>query len=624
MLPAESDARNDSEAFSASFDVGKVPTAPGCYIMRDENDGVLYVGKAKSLRARIRSYLKESDGRYTVKFLMRRVSKIDFLVTRTEKEALLLENSLIKKERPKYNVRLKDDKTYVSLRINLREDFPRVTVVRRYRRDGARYFGPYSSTSAVRETLRQIQLMFPLRTCPDAVLNNRSRPCLYYQMKQCVAPCVQLVSRDAYHDIVKQVVMVLEGRSTELETMLLKEIEGHVEKLEFEKAATVRDRLYALRSTMEKQRTVNAAGNGDRDVFGYYTHGRFTEIQVLFFRGGEMVGGRSFSFTRRELPLEELFSSFLLQYYSEAPSIPGEILVPFDLEDLETLAEILTDERGGKVVLHWPQRGEKRDLLDLAARNAQSSFEKKQLATQANADLLEQVAVALKLSKAPRRIECFDISNLQGATSVGSMVVFEDAEPAKARYRRFSIKTVEGQDDFAMMREVVLRRYRRALEEDDVPDLVLIDGGKGQLGMAVTALKDLGIENLDIVSIAKSRHLGDSERSPERFFVPGRMNPIILPQNSPVVHLLARIRDEAHRFAVTYHRKKRSRAALRTPLTSIAGVGPKRARILLNHFGSIAKVRAASIEEIAALPGFTPALAESIKSHLVALMVAEG
>jgi excinuclease ABC subunit C len=610
--------RTNPEEFLASFDVSDVPTLPGCYIMRDERNAVVYVGKAKNLRARLRAYLNETDTRYTVKFLMRRVASIEFLVTRNEKEALLLENSLIKEHRPRYNVRLKDDKTYVSLRINTQEDFPRITVVRRYKRDGARYFGPYSSSSSVRQTLKQIQHMFPLRTCSDSVLNNRTRPCLYYQMNQCAAPCVGYIGREAYHEIVDQVCMVLEGRSAELEKMLLARIEQHVEKLEFEKAAAVRDRLYALRRTLEPQHTVEAGGGADRDIVGIHNEGRFVELHVTFFRNGKMVGGRSFSFNQREVPLEEVLSSFLLQYYSEAPTIPAEVLVPMALEDAEALAEVLSEQRGAKVSVHWPQRGDKRNLLDLAMRNAKSSFEEKRLADKANQDLIELLQQELKLSKPPHRIECYDISTIQGSKAVGSMVTFDNGQPNKSRYRRFAIRWVEGQDDFAMMREVLMRRFKRGVEEGDLPDLVLIDGGKGQLGVATTVFKDLGIEDLDVVSIAKSRHLGESEHSPERFFVPGRANPIIPPQNSPMVHLLARIRDEAHRFAVTYHRKRRNTATLRSRLVDIPGVGPTRAKALLNAFGSLAKVRGASAEEIAALPGFNEALARSIVTHLEA------
>ena len=329
-----------------------------------------------------------------------------------------------------------------------------------------------------------------------------------------------------------------------------------------------------------------------------------------------MTGGRSFSFNQRELPIEELLGSFLLQYYTDAPVVPAEILVPVDIEDADALSEILAEKREAKVTVHWPQRGEKRALIELAARNAKSSFDEKRLAEQVKRDTLVQIKSALKLKHEPNRIECFDISTIQGASPAGSMVTFDGGVANKSRYRRFAIKNVEGQDDFAMMREMLMRRFKRAIEEHELPDLVLIDGGKGQLNVAVAVFKDLGIEDMEVAGIAKSRALETGGHSPERFFLPGMKDPIIVQQNSPVVRLIAQIRDEAHRFAVTYHRKRRTQSALTSPLTGIPGIGPKRVRVLLNKIGSLAKVSAASIEEIAALPGFSPALAESIKKHL--------
>lgn len=608
--------RRSPEAFLASFDLNNTPTSPGCYIMRDEKDSVIYVGKGKNLRARLRTYINDQDTRYSVKFLMRRVAHVDFLVTNTEKEAVLLENSLIKQFKPRYNVRLKDDKTYVSVRLGTKEDFPRATVVRRHRKDGALYFGPYSSAQSVRETLRQIQRVFPLRTCSDHVLNNRVRPCIYYQIKRCSAPCVGYIDPAAYHEIADQAAMVLSGRSSELEKRLLERIQEFAGKLEFEQAAELRDRLYALRRTVEKQRTVDVPGVADRDVFGLYIQGRYVEIQVVFYRGGKMIGGRSFSFKQREMPLDEVLGSFLLQYYSEAPVIPAEILIPLPLEEAGTLGEILTEQRGSKAAVHYPRRGDKRALVGLAERNAKTSFGEKRLAEEAQTDLLEQTQQKLKLRTLPSRIECFDISTHQGDTAVGSMVVFEGGVANKSRYRRYRIKNIQGQDDFAMMREILLRRYRRAIEEDDLPGLVLVDGGKGQLNVALAVFKDLGIEDLDAVGIAKSRDEGQGSRSPERFFLPGRSNPVILPQNSPVVHLLVRLRDEAHRFAITYHRKRRKKAALNTPLTDIPGIGPKRARKLLNRFGSLARIQRAPVGEIAGLPGFTEDLAKTVKGYI--------
>ena len=607
--------RKSAEEFLASFDIARVPTGPGCYIMHDENGKPIYVGKAKNLRARLRTYINDSDTRYSVKFLMRRVAHVEFLVTTNEKEALLLENSLIKQYKPRYNVRLKDDKTYVSLRLNVQEDFPRVTVVRRFRKDGAKYFGPYSSAQAVRETVRQIHRVFPLRRCTDRVMNNRTRPCLYHQIRQCPAPCVGLVAREGYHEIVEQVVMVLEGRSVELEKLLLEQMNERAGRLEFEKAAVLRDRLLALRKTTERQRTVRAPGAEDRDVFALYSEGCVVEIQVIFYRGGKMLGGRSFSFERREMPVDELLSSFLLQYYAEAPIVPAEVLVPMPLEEADTLGEILTEQRGARVAVQWPQRGEKRALVKIAARNARSSFEEKRLAEKANRDLLEQLQKMLKLPGPPQRIECYDISTLQGAKPAGAMVAFDGGLPNKSRYRRFAIRKVEGQDDFAMLREVLMRRFKRAIEEDDLPDLVVVDGGKGQLNVATAVFKDLGIEDLPAVGMAKSRGGGNS-RSPERFFLPGRVNPVVPPQHAPTVQLMARIRDEAHRFAVAYHRKRRGKATLRTSLLDIQGIGPKRARILLNKIGSLARIRQCSVEELATLPGFSETLARTVIEHV--------
>jgi len=613
-------AKRPSERKSAadlldSYDVGLVPTLPGCYIMFDERERPIYVGKAKDLRARLRTYISEQDSRYSVKFLMRRVAGIEFLVTTNEKEALLLENSLIKQHKPRYNIRLKDDKTYVSLRLDLREEFPRVTVVRRFRKDGAKYFGPYASAQAVRETLRHIHRILPLRRCSDHVMQNRTRPCLYHQMRQCLAPCVGLVDRDSYHEVVGQALLVLEGRTTELEKRLLGQIDRHAEYLEFEQAAFLRDRLYALRRTVERQRTVGVPGAEDRDVLGFYTKGRFTEIQVIFFRGGKLVGGRAYSFEQCEMPLDELLSSFLLQYYAQAALIPEEVLVPVELEDAGVLAEILTEQRDGRVTVHWPQRGEKRALVDMANRNAKSSFQEKRLAEQANRDLLEQLQRTLKLPRLPERIECFDLSAIQGDKPVGSMVCFVGGAPDKSRYRHYAIRARAGQDDYAMMQEVLMRRFRRGVEENDLPDLAVVDGGKGQLNVATAVLNDLGIEDVPVVAIAKSR-AGGGGRSPERFFLPGRKNPVVPPQHSQLVQLLARIRDEAHRFAVSYHRKRRQKATLRTSLTDIPGVGPGRARALLNRFGSIARIRTSSIADIAALPGFGAGLAAAILEHV--------
>lgn len=602
------------KTFLETFDVTRIPASPGCYIMLDAKKKPIYVGKAKNLRVRLRTYINEQDTRYNVKFLLRHVVDIEFLVTTTEKEALLLENSLIKQHKPRYNIRLKDDKTYVSLRIDLDERYPRVTVVRRYRKDGARYFGPYTSTSAVRDTLKLIRRFFPLRLCSDQVLHNRTRPCLYFQMRQCMGPC-RPIEDGQYREVVNQVMLVLQGRTADLENRLREQIQGYAEHLEFEQAAVLRDRLFALRQTVERQRTVAVPGAEDRDAVGLYQEGRYVVVQAIFFRGGKMVGGRDYAFEGCEMPTEELLSSFLLQYGAQVPTLPAEILVPVELEDADSIAEILSERRGSKVAVLCPQRGDKAALVELAVRNARHSFTERQLVEEANKDLMEQVRSALGLLRAPHRMECFDISNFQGDRAVGSMAVFEDGLPCKARYRRYAIRSVEGQDDFAMLREILMRRYKRAIEEDDLPDLAVIDGGRGQLNVARAVFDDLGIDDLPIVGIAKSRAEGQA-RTPERFFVPNRVNPIILPQHAPVVQLMARLRDEAHRFAVTYHRKRRREATIKTPLTDISGVGPKRARTLLTQLGSLATIAASPVEAIAALPGFNEAIARSVLEYL--------
>lgn len=597
------------------FRLAETPQGPGCYLMRDTKDKVVYVGKAKNLRARLRSYLNENDTRYTVKFLLNRVGSIECLVTNTEKEAVLLENSLIKQYKPRYNVRLKDDKTYVSLKLNVRHEYPRLTVTRQHAKDGSKYYGPYSSAGAVRQTIRQFQKLFPLRLCRDSVLYNRARPCLYYQMKQCAAPCVGKVTPEDYKAIVRQVELAIEGRNDELERSFLEQIRTLSEALNFEEAATVRDRLFALRKTLERQKAVTVGEAGDRDVFGVHTEGRFREMQVMFFRSGKMVGGRSYTLKNGEMPLEEILGSFVLQYYADAPLIPDEVLLPVEIDEAETLEEILMDQRGKRVRIHSPQRGEKRQLLELAAKNAAQSFAEKRLKEEAQSDMLRDIQEKLGLAALPNRIECFDIATIQGEKTVGAMVVFEGGNPSKGRYRKFAVRGAQ-HDDFASMREVLLRRYQRAVEENDLPDLVLIDGGKGQLGVARTVLEDLGIEHIGLVAIAKSRAEEGGSHSPERFFVPGRKNPIILPQHSPVVLYMARIRDETHRFVNTFHRKRRTKSALSTPLVEIPGVGPKRARQLLQHFGSMARLREATVEEIAQTPGFSSQLAATVREYV--------
>jgi excinuclease ABC subunit C len=609
---------HDHDAPSAPavpVDLNAVPTQPGCYLMLGEHGKVLYVGKAKNLRSRLRAYLNATDSRYSVTFLMRRVKDIQWLTTENEKEALLLENNLIKQHKPRYNVRLRDDKTYVSLRIRTDHPFPRLEVVRQYKQDGAKYFGPYQSAHEVRDIVRQLQRFFPLRTCSDYVLKTRTRPCVYYQMKRCAAPCVGYVNPEAYAEWIKDIVLILQGRCEELERRILDQIRAHSDKLEFEQAAALRDRLFAFRRMLDVQRATHADSAIDRDVFGIFTAGRHVEICILFYRGGRMVGSRKIALERADLPLEEWLASFLLQYYAQSPTVPDEVLVPIELEETEALAEILRDRKGSRVALIAPKRGERNAVLALAEKNAEENYRARLTQEQARADVLQHVQAILHLPSIPRRIECFDISTLQGHRTVGAMVVFENGMPAKQRYRRYEIRGQEGQDDFAALREVLLRRYRRAREENDLPDLVLIDGGKGQLHVAQTALKDLGLETLPCAAIAKSRSEG-GKRSPERFFIPNRSNPIVPPADHPAVLFLSRIRDETHRYVITFHRRQRNKATLKSTLTIIPGVGAKRANLLLTRFGSVPKIAAASPEELMKVPGISATLAQTIHSFL--------
>lgn len=606
---------NNKDISSVKADAAGAPALPGCYIMRDATGTILYIGKAKNLRARIRNYINESDSRYSVKFLMRRVAEIEYLTMASEKEALLLENTLIKRHKPRYNVQLRDDKTYISIRLDPSERFPRLTVVRRRGKDGARYFGPYHDTRAARKTIKHLQRLVPLRVCSDHVLANRTRPCIYHQIKQCHAPCTKLITEAAYQELVKQALLILEGRSEELKKRLERDMSALSEALRFEEAAAIRDRLADLRTTMEPQRSVVQGRVRDRDVLGYYAEGKFLQMQMLFYRNNAMVGGNTYAFDRIEAPVPEILGSFLLQYYESAPLIPAEILLPMELEEQAVLAELLSEKRGAPTILRTPKRGVSVGLVELASSNARHAFAERKGHEKVIKNTLEEVKNILHLPAPPDRIECFDVSTIQGDSTVAAMVVFENGAPVKNRYRRYAIRNIEGQDDFAAMREVIGRRYSRALRENDLPGLVLIDGGKGHLNAAKVVLNDLGLHTLPCAAIAKSRS-GQGESSFERFFIPGRSNPIVPPQKGAVVHLLSGIRDETHRFAITYHRQKRSKTRMTSSLLKIPGVGAKRARLLLTAFGSLAGIKEASAEQLAAVPSISVTLAKEIVERL--------
>jgi len=597
--------------------IRQLPAAPGVYLMRDAEGGIIYVGKARNLRQRVRSYFGASaDARYQVKFLMAKCVDIDIVLTDTEKEALLLENTLIKQHRPRYNLELKDDKTYFSLRLDPGEQFPRFNLVRKIPRDGARYFGPYASASAARDVLLQLQRMFPLRHYPLARCMARKRPSLYHQINQCSAPCCGLISVADYATLVEGALLFLEGKNQQLLAEFKRRMLEASEELRFEEAARWRNLLRSIRITVEKQKMVTRGG--DSDVLGFYRDGARLELALLFIRGGVMTGSRQFSLNW-ELDDAEGISAFLRQYYTDGAFIPEEIHLPLEIEDGAPLAELLGESRGRKVVIARPQRGVKRELVELAIKNATTRLrehDEKQASAEA---VLEQLQQRLHLTRLPRRIECYDISTIQGRFSVGSSVLFSQGKPDKQGYRRYRIRGVQGQNDFAMLAEVFSRRFRtEKLEQEPLPDLVVVDGGIGQLNSALEIITELGlVGRFDLVSLAKSRVERDATaeklvKSSERVFLVGRRNPVVLRQNSAPLLLLAAIRNEAHRFAIEYHRTLRGKEGIASGIEQIPGIGVKRSKALLKYFGSLQAMKEASLDEMAAVAGMTRSAAEAV------------
>jgi excinuclease ABC subunit C len=601
-----------------------VAPEPGVYLLKDRAGKVLYVGKAKSLRARVRAYFRDGgDGRFQMRFLMRKVADFDTLVTASEKEALILENNLIKQYKPRYNIRLKDDKSYLSAKIT-NHPWPRITVTRRIVKDGGKYFGPFGSADGLRETIDVIRKVFPLRTCNDAVFKNRTRPCLEYQIKRCLGPCCLPVDRGEYQRHLHAAQLLLEGRNLELLREMRDQMKERASRLEFEEAARIRDRVRAIEKTVERQTVLHHWG-GDQDVFGLYREGGFIEAIVLVVRAGKLTTTQSWSFQDLELPDHDVVADLLTQYYSGPRAAPDDVIVPVALEDAEVRAELLAERRGRKVEILVPERGEKRRLLEMAMENARQSFAARRDNEQTREKMLAELRARLNLRNAPKRIECYDISNLQGTMVVGSQVTFDDGEPRKELYRRYRIRTVAGQDDFASLYEVLKRRLERALRENQYPDLWVIDGGKGQLNVALEALGEFKLrDQIDCVALAKQHVLNtvrqrDVAKSDERVFLPNRKDPIALPKNSTALFLLVRVRDEAHRFAITYNRELRRRARMRSVLDDVAGIGPARRRALLTRFGSLKRIREASLDEIAAVKGLNRALAGEIRAHLDAM-----
>lgn len=599
----------------------QLPASPGVYLFLDARGKPIYIGKATSLRSRVRSYFgKTDDGRTFFPHILKNAADLDWVVATSNREALLLENNLIKRHKPRFNVRLVDDKTYLSIKVTTNEPFPRALLVRRAKKDKALYFGPYGSASAIRQTLRTIRKYFPLRTCTNAEFRNRTRPCIQYQIGRCGGPCVGLQSPEAYDRVVQDVALFLKGRTGELLEKLNEKMAADAAALRFEAAVRTRDQIRWIETTQEKQRAVvSIVDLRDRDIFGEVREGDAVIVQGHFVREGKLVATHGFTL-RSELPTEEVLQSFFKQFYAAERFLPDEILYPIEPEDREGLEDWLSERKGKRVRILVPERGEKRDWIEMARENARQAFHDAEERRRALSGALEDLKEKLGLRRVPRRIEAYDISTIMGVFAVGSLVAMKDGELDKSKYRKFKIRTVEKQDDFAMIAEVLDRRLKRGGRDADwrLPDLLLIDGGRPQLTAVQRVLAARGFQDVDVAAIAKSR----SERGrviraagalgSERIFLPGREEPVVLPEGSPAMHLLQKLRDEAHRFALGYHQQLRRARSFRTGLEEIPGVGPKRRRALLEHFGSLRKLREASIPDIALCPMISPVQAEAI------------
>jgi excinuclease ABC subunit C len=599
---------------------GKIENAPkttGVYLMLDKKGNVIYVGKAKDLKKRVGSYFKGKDSRAMVPFLVSRTSDLEFMVTKTEKEALILENNLIKKHRPRYNITLRDDKNFYSIMINTKERFPKFRLVRKIRKDGAKYFGPYSSSASVKKTLRYLHAIFPLRTCESQELRTKKRPCIEFQIKRCLAPCCNLVGDEEYKKFVDEAILFMEGQGMKLVSKFQLEMNEAANRFDFEKAAEIRDRIAAIEATLEKQRIVSVSFE-NRDIFGIHQHEDKIQACIIYVRNGYITGQRKFPILNTKIGVTEILSSLIKQYYGGGAIIPHEIIIPIDIEDKEIIGEWLTEKKGTKVSVVIPIRGEKKDLLDMAAANAENMFRTENATEVENDGATKIMMEKLCLKNLPEHIECFDISNIGGKYAVGSMVSFLKGEPDKSHYKRFRIKTKEDADDYGMMREVLERRYGK---KERLPDLIIVDGGRGQLGVALSVLDKLKIEGPDVIGIAKEsrtdieKEMSNVRKDEDRIYIPNRKNPIYFSRQPKVLLLLQKIRDEAHRFAVTYHRKLKTKENFRSSLDDIRGIGDLRKNALLMHFKGVEGIRKASAEELEKVSGIGKKAAEKIFRH---------
>jgi excinuclease ABC subunit C len=584
--------------------------------MKDSRSEILYIGKAKVLRNRVRSYFQNSRTLHPrTRMFLDKVRDIKFLTTKTEAEALILESNFIKKHQPRYNVLLKDDKHYPYLRLTTQEMYPRLEVVRRVRKDGATYFGPYSMVKEVRETIRLIYKIFPLRQSKDK-LDGKAlrRPCLNHQMGRCLAPCAGKISSADYKNVVEDVEGFLKGKNTTLLKNLKAGMESASAEMHYEEAAIFRDKIQAVQTVLDKQKIISTSLQ-DQDVIAYCSEKDQAMAQVLIIRSGKMLSEKIFKLkSQNQMEEDETLSSFIKQYYAEEVVLPTEILLPHPVEDSDLIADWLSDKKGTRVRLEIPVIGKKRDLVRMAEENARFAMRMESDKGDVGTRSLEELQVALGLKHFPEVIEGFDLSNISGSHAVGSMVVFENALAEKSKYRRYKISTVKGIDDYAMLREVMTRRYRRLLDEGKpLPNLVLIDGGKGHLNSGREVFEALGLlDRMDLACIAKGKYRNNLET--DEVYLLQKKDPVLFKENSPSRFLMQRIRDEAHRFAISYHRRLRSKEALSSPLENIPGIGKKRRLLLLKQFGSLENIRNATVEELASLPGITPSLAEKLRS----------
>ncbi len=616
-----------------------LPAKPGCYIYRNAEGTIIYVGKAISLKNRVRSYF-HADASHDSKTrrLAREIADIEWIVVGSELEALILEMNLIKKHRPKYNIRLKDDKRYPYIKVHLNEPFPKVTVTRQMVEDGSRYFGPYTSAWAVYQTLDVLRRIFPYLTCDREITGQDKRACLYFDIKLCIGPCIGAVEQDGYRQMISDLMSFLSGHSEEIVTRMESEMHKAAEEMRFEKAAALRDQLKAISSIIERQKIVFATDYKDSDVLAMARTDGEACVQIFFIRGGKLIGREYFILEGTEDTADQqVMSEFIKQFYTEAANIPEQVMIPeeIEIEEAKIIGQWLRSKRGGsKVELFVPKEGQPQELVEMAAENASETLQALRAQWQADAHKQEQalgeLQSALKLSAPPNRIECYDVSHTQGVATVGAMVVFEQGTPAKNLYRKFNIDStsIGAPDDFASMEEMLTRRFRRWKGSQDastalganqpgskpdasfsfLPDLIIIDGGKGQLGRVVKVLEQFDLfDKVPVIGLAKQE---------EEIFFPHNSQPLILPRHSQGLYLVQRIRDEAHRYGITAHRARRTKQGMASQLDSIPGIGPTRRKALLKHFGSMDKIKEASIEELAAVKGMNDTAAESIKAHL--------